>query len=107
MTLTDLFVYSLAVWRVANLFVNERGPFDVFVKFRVVSGITVDEDGVSIEIPDTFFAQVLSCVWCASIWVAFWWTGLWLISPEWALKIAVPFAMSGGAVLLETWRYRK
>lgn len=103
MEITNLIVYVLAVWRIANLFVNERGPADLFLKIRAFAGISMDENGVAIEIPDTFLAGVLSCVWCSSMWIAFFWTALWLLQPEWSLKLAVPFAFSGGAVLIDTF----
>lgn len=103
MSLTELIIYILAVWRIANLFVNERGPFDVFSKLRVAAGHSVDEEGVSVEIPDGFFSQVLSCLWCSSVWVAFWFTGLWLIDHEFALRFAVPFAMSAGAIMIDAF----
>lgn len=107
MEIQNLVIYVLAVWRIANLFVNERGPFDVFVRLRSLSGITMDDTGASVEIPDTFFAQVLSCVWCSSIWISFFWTIIWLVDPGFSLKFAMPFAFSGGAVLLEVWRQKK
>ena len=104
MEIQNLIVYILAVWRIANLFVNERGPFDLFLKIRSVAGITHDENGFALEIPETFFGQLLSCVWCSSIWIALFITVLWFVSSEWALRFAVIFALSGGAVLLEEWR---
>ena len=100
----NLVIYILAVWRIANLFVNERGPFDLFLKIRSVAGITHDENGFALEIPETFFGQLLSCVWCSSIWIALFITVLWFVSSEWALRFAVILALSGGAVLLEEWR---
>lgn len=103
----DLIVYILAVWRIANLFVNESGPLHIFMKLREWAGIRHDDTGVPMEIPDNFSAQVLSCTWCFSIWVGFFLTAFWLISPEWSLKFAVPFAFSAGAVCIEIWRARK
>jgi hypothetical protein len=99
-TLAEILIYCLAVWRVSSLFVRESGPAFVFKRLREKAGIVHDGEEVAL-IPDTFFAQVLSCVWCFSIWAAFFWTAFWLVSPEWSLKLAVPFALSGGAILLD------
>lgn len=100
----DLIVYVLAVWRVSSLFVGEAGPFRVFLKLRAWAGIRHDDTGRAVEIPDNFSAQLFSCVWCFSIWVGFFLTIFWLVSPEWSLKFSVPFALSGGAVCIEVWR---
>jgi len=99
-TIPEILIYFFAVWRVSSLFVREDGPGFLFRKLREKAGIVHDGDEVAL-VPDTFLAGVLSCVWCFSIWVGFFWTMLWLVSPEWSLKIAVPFAFSGWAVLLD------
>lgn len=70
----------------------------VFVRLREWAGILYDGS----MIPDTFLAGVLSCVWCASMWVGIFWMGFWLCAPEWSLKIAVPFAFSAMGILIET-----
>lgn len=101
MTITALIVYGLAVWRISSLFVREDGPALMFRRLREWAGITHDEQGVIFMIPDTFFAGVLSCVWCCSVWISFFLTAFWLFSPEWSLKAAVPFAMSGAAILID------
>lgn len=100
----DFIIYVLAAWRIASLFVNESGPFRIFLELREWSGITHDESGRAVEVPDNFSAQLFSCVWCFSIWVGFFLTIFWLISPDWSLRFSVPFALSGGAVMIEAWR---
>jgi len=107
MTIQNLLVYVLAVWRIATLFVNEAGPYGIFMRLRGWAGIRHDDGGRAVEIPDNFSAQLFSCVWCFSIWVGFFLTIFWMISPEWSLKFSVPFALSGGAVLIEVLRTRK
>lgn len=104
MPLEHLAIYFIAIWRVSNLFVNEAGPFNVFLRLRKWAGIIHDDAGLAFMIPDKFMAQLLSCIWCFSIWVSFFVTVLWLLSPEWSLKLCVPFALSGGACLIEVFR---
>ena len=107
MNIEYLIVYCLAVWRISHLFVNESGPWFMFLRLREWAGIRHDDSRRPTEITDTFFAQLFSCVWCFSIWVAFFITSFWLLSPDWSLRFSVPFALSGGSVLIEVWRNKK
>lgn len=91
-------IYILAVWRISNLFVNESGPFDMFLRIRKLTGIVHDSQKRPVEIPDNVFAGVLSCVWCFSIWVAFFMTILIFVSPTASLIFELPFALSAGAI---------
>ena len=100
MTLTLIVLFGLATWRVSNLLVNEAGPFDMFTKIRECAGIE-HLDGVPTIVPDKFFAQLLSCVWCASIWVGAGWLIMWLVLPEVAPLFAALFAFSTVAILVE------
>lgn len=102
MKIEELVIFGLTVWRISSLFVNERGPFNVFVKIRELSGLMHDERGEVYMIPDTLLAGILSCVWCCSIWIGIGWAVFWIFFPILALKIAVPFAFSAVAILLET-----
>ena len=102
MTLTVVVVFGLATWRLSSLLVNEGGPFGVFLKLRTLAGITHDENGRPLAIPDNFFAQLFSCVWCASVWVGVSWMVFWLFSPDVAIKLAAVFAFSTIAIMLDT-----
>lgn len=101
MTLTDLIGFTLATWRLASLLTSEDGPGYFFQKIRELAGITHDEDGNILEIPDTFLAGILSCVWCCSIWVAAGWVFIWLVSPKKARKLSALFAVSAGAIMID------
>lgn len=103
MTITNLIIYGMATWRVARLFVSEEGPFHIFRRIREWAGIEHDTDGNPLIVPLHFFAQLLSCVWCSSMWAGFGWTAFWLISPEISLKFAVPFALSTLALMIERY----
>lgn len=100
MTLTLIILFGLATWRVSNLLVNEAGPFDVFTKIRECTGIE-HVDGVPTIVPDKFFAQLLSCNWCSSIWVGAGWLIAWLVMPEATSLFAALFAFSAVAILVE------
>lgn len=94
MTPTQFLIYGLAVWRVASLFVNETGPFHIFQWLRERAGIVHHDNGAIAVIPERFFPQVLSCVWCASLWIA--------LPFAFFYGIAITFALSAFAILLET-----
>ena len=76
----------LAVWRLTHLLAKEDGPFDVIFLLRQKAN-------------NTFFAKLLDCFYCLSIWVALpFGIGLgW----SWLEKIVLWFALSGAACLLE------
>jgi hypothetical protein len=108
MTLTYFLIYSLATWRVASLLVQEDGPFRIFRRLRELTGIQHDDDlgGDIYLVPDTFLAGILSCVWCCSIWAAIVWTLLWFLIPDISIWMAIPFGISGGAILMDKWTTR-
>lgn len=101
MTITNLLILGLAIWRIASLFVNETGPGKIFLKLRKGVGLVHDEQGQVYQIPDTFFAGIFSCTWCLSPWIAFFWTIFLIISPKYSIICAFPFALSALAIMIE------
>lgn len=101
MTITYLIVYGLATWRVSSLLVNESGPWDMFVHLRELCGITHDELKQKAIIPDGVLSGILSCVWCCSIWIGGFWLVFDLLLPQVALRAAMLFAFSAGAIVVE------
>lgn len=87
----------LAVWRLTMLVTTEAGPGDILVKGREWLGVSHDENGVPFAWEG--IGVVLSCFWCASVWVA----AVVMLLP-WQLNALL--ALSGGAILLDTWRSR-
>lgn len=97
----NLIIFGLATWRVASLLVREDGPMYLFQYIRKMAGIQHDGDGVPYMIPSNFFAQVLSCVWCASLWVGAWFYGMWFLFPESTTIIATALALSTMAIIID------
>jgi len=97
----DFLILGLATWRVASLFVNEKGPFNIFVLIREEAGIQHDKSGDPFLIPGNFFAQVLSCVWCFSAYSGIFWMLVYKFLPFWDV-LAYPFAFSAIAVIVQT-----
>ena len=96
-SLTALLILSLATWRVATLFVNERGPWDIALRLRKRLGFVYYEDGSLASEPESMPGAILSCVWCSAFWLS---------GPMLALGLALPLLVTGiavaaGAVLVE------
>jgi hypothetical protein len=93
-------ILAAATWRVSSLLTFERGPWRVFERIRERAGIKHSEFGHPNVIPDGFWPELLTCVWCCSIYVgAFWALALWLLGAA-AVYLALPFALSAGALVL-------
>jgi hypothetical protein len=100
MTPLTFLVLGLATWRVASLLVNESGPFHVFTKIRKLAGIQHDSNEKALIVPDRFLAGVLSCVWCCSIYVGFFWLIFWSVFPTIAFLLACGFSLSALAITI-------
>lgn len=93
-----LLILSLATWRLSSLIVNEKGPFGVFLSARKLAGIIHDEDGKPLQVPERFFAELVSCIWCTSVWIGMFWAAFYFLSPTLAVAIALPFCLSAMAI---------
>lgn len=103
MTFLEFFILGLAAWRLASMVVRERGPWDMFVWARERAGIVHDEDKIPTVYPDKFFAQLLSCTWCFSMWVGTFWIFMYLLIPPLTIAIAAVFALSTAAIVIDRW----
>lgn len=102
--MTPYILAALAVWRLAVLIVEDAGPWRMFARLRAGAGIVVYPDGTT-QIPGTFGAGVLSCVRCASLWLAV--PATVLVQPDsWQAWALTPLALSGAAVVIEVFRRR-
>lgn len=105
-----LIVLALATWRISSLFVNEDGPWFIFVIFREWSGIyftypyhvppsSPHDFGKEKVVPLRLLPQILSCIWCTSVYVG----GILIIAyyffPALTFYASLPFALSALAIL--------
>ena len=97
----EIIWFGLATWRISSLRVHEAGPWNIFRRLRERAGIVHDEQGEPLVIPDGFFAGVLSCVWCSSIWVAAGLMLAWLLLPMFIGLFAAVMVFSAVAILME------
>lgn len=92
---------GFATWRLSTMIVREDGPGNIFFHLREWAGITHDGDRHVLTVPDRFLPNLLSCVWCTSVWVASGWVFLWLLLPKVAIILAAVFALSAMAITLD------
>ena len=94
----EFLVFILATWRLARLLAEEAGPFDVLEKLRHLAGVRYD------DVPQPYgsneLAQGLLCVWCSSVWIGAGWALGWFLIPSLSFWLALPLALSGGAMLM-------
>ncbi len=88
---------ALVAWRLAVLFVRDKGPWHLVVRFRALWGIEHDEDGEPASWPDSFPGSALRCVWCTALWTTVPVYCILLIYPA----ALVPLAIWGAASLCE------
>lgn len=99
--LAQALLIGLAAWRLAALVAYERGPYDVFLRFRELLGYTHAENGE----PETWpggWREVFSCVWCLSIWTAVFMWGLWELEP----LLVVIWAGATVVIIVERWNHQ-
>jgi len=84
MTLLTLIILSLAVWRISSLLVQEDGPYQVLLTIRN-------------------YTKLFDCIWCMSVWVGISITVFWVLMPEYAIILALPFALSAVAIMFDRW----
>lgn len=65
MTAKNYILTIFAVWRLASLMVDERGPYDMFGKLRMWAGVKYDMH--SRPYGETELAKLFSCVVCLSV----------------------------------------
>lgn len=63
----NFLLLSLACYRLVNLIVRDEGPFSVFHRFRILTGVyDYDKQGR----PQSAIGRLVSCPYCLGVWVA-------------------------------------
>jgi len=81
-------ILILATWRISVLFVEDFGPFNIFYKIRN-------------KVKDTFLEGLFECINCFSIWTGF--IMALLVTKNLVEILALTFAYSAGAILINKW----
>lgn len=98
MTPFEFLLIGLATWRLSYMLVGEDGPWRVFRRLREATGITHDEYGHILMVPERTLPELLSCVWCTSVWVAGGFTLAWYLIPGPVLALSTALGMSSLAI---------
>lgn len=80
---------------------NQHGPGCILDKIRRMTGMRYDEYSRQITEPGSL-AEAITCVWCSSIWIGMGFGIILAISTQIAFWIALPFALSAIAIILES-----
>lgn len=83
------------------MLVAEMGPFQMFARLRTLAGVSYTLEGEVVA--PTVLAELFSCVWCMSRWIAAILTLLTLIMPTIMLWTMMIFAASTVAIFVERW----
>jgi len=89
MTVWQFFLAVLTVFRVSSLLVHEDGPKAIFRRLR--------EKAAGSE----FFHQLLSCVWCTSVWIAGFYIIAFLLIPQVVYWVSLWLSLSSGVILVQ------
>jgi hypothetical protein len=112
MTILDLAIIGLGVYRLSYGLVNERGLVGIFLKIRQMFGYIYDDDDELISIPvpsktDSFlnrvrneFGVMISCILCTSLFLSIIIFIIYLINPIYTVYIMLPFAIASITLLL-------
>lgn len=90
-----------AAWRLTALLSYERGPFDIFLKFRESLGFQHADNGEPNNWPENLLTNLISCPWCLGIYATVGIWGLWQLSQVAVIVIAA----SSFLIVLERWNH--
>lgn len=94
----QLLILILATYRIARLLAAEPGPYDVFGRLRALVGVGYDDLGNPYGSNE--LARGLVCLYCNSIWVGAVLALAYYLAPDVTFWLCLPFALSGGAMVL-------
>lgn len=100
----DVIFLSLACWRISRLITSETGPARLLERMREWAGVRVEvfEDGSEeVIVSPGSLGELVTCMWCTSIWVGAAATTLYALSPRTAVVVAMPFVLSAVTVLID------
>jgi len=98
MTLVQFLVLGLATWRVSSYLAEETGPWLVFDWLRHKAGVRYDKGGNVYG--ENELAKQLACMWCLPTVVGVLFTLGWLAFEAMTFYIALPFALSALAIMV-------
>lgn len=92
-----ILILALATWRLSSLLAMEDGPYQVFHKLRLLTGVEYRDGGVH---PRNELARGLVCLYCNSVWIGALATVLYLTIGIEIVWVALPLALSALAIIV-------
>lgn len=99
MPLNDLLILALAALRLYYLFAHENGPFNIFVRLRLLVGV-IPWNQAPGYLTTNNFAYGLMCASCATLWYGIILTIGYTLYPIYTIPIAFALALSLLAVFI-------
>lgn len=96
----DLLLYASALWRLTNLLIYERGPYDAFLGLREMFHVEHDDGGNPIQYPDSHAARLLECPWCMSMFLSIPFAILIYLNADTARVFSFPFSLSALSIFI-------
>lgn len=100
-TFLYLIILGLATWNISSLLVREDGPWHILSRLRHLAGVryTPEQEVYG----ETHFAELFTCVWCMSRWVALALGILFFFFPVPTAYICIILSLSTIAILVDRW----
>lgn len=102
MLLAETVIIGLAAWRFTALVSYERGPGNVFLRFRKLLGFEHGDNGEPTAWPSTTLANFVACPWCLGLWMA---AGCWALWEYVSEPLVVVVAASSILIAVERWNH--
>lgn len=98
----NFIILGLATYRTSNMMadVYQGGPWDILNKIRHLLGVRYD--ATSNVYGETMIARGILCVFCNSVWIGAFFALLYILLPTISIMVALPLALSGLAIYLDT-----
>lgn len=96
----EILILILATWRLTSLLSSEAGPYAILDRLRHVAGVRYDSQGTPFG--ENELARGLVCPWCLSVWIGLVFGLAWLLWSSVVIYVALPLAVSGGVILIQS-----
>ncbi len=104
MEFLNLVILAMAITRLSQLVTDEYGLFGIFERLRNLAGVNENKEGGRVdqdEAQSNQLSAILSCIRCASLWIAIGAVIAYYLAPDPVIWIALPFALSEAAIMID------
>lgn len=102
MSLLNLLLATVSLWRITSLVTKEKGPGLIFYHMRVKAGVLHDDNYKPLGYEEKYlWSELFYCHWCFSMAFGIIWGTLWLLLPSIMAAASLPFVISAGAIVMQ------